>query len=404
MRVLIPNHFPLEGSGSGIYTQNVARELVAKGHQALTICPDHQEEAGYPFETRTILFTPDEGAEADAARLPFNFPCFTTHPRSSTTFADLDAEQRAAYVQAFQSAIDDAVADWKPDVIHAMHLWVTGYAATKTGVPTVATAHGTDLMGFKRYADWRELALEGVRKTPAVIAISRQVAADTSELYDVPREKIRLIMNGFDESIFHTMVLDRTTVLHEFGIGEPPRALIMFVGKLTKFKGIDVLLDAAAIYEAALPGVMTLIIGEGELHDQLRLRAADLHLKQVHFLGQQPQSEIARLLNVADLSIVPSRVEPFGLVAVEALACGTPVVATNAGGLPDFINQDVGWLVEVDDPDGLAQAVIEAVQSDARSKKGLFAADYASQHFAWSQQVDKMVDVYHEVLGGDELV
>jgi glycosyltransferase involved in cell wall biosynthesis len=404
MRVLIPNHFPLEGSGSGIYTQNIARELVAKGHQALTICPDHRAEAGYPFETRTILFTPDEGAESGGERMPFNFPCFTTHPRSSTTFADLDAGQRTAYVQAFRSAIDDAVADWKPDVIHAMHLWVTGYAATKTGIPTVATAHGTDLMGFKRYAVWRELALEGVRKTAAVIAISRQVRTDTMALYEVPQEKIRLIMNGFDESIFHTMALDRTTVLREFGIGDSPRALIMFVGKLTRFKGVDVLLDAAAIYEAALPEVMTLIVGEGELHDQLRSQAADLHLKQVRFLGQHPQSDIARMLNVSDISIVPSRTEPFGLVAVEALACGTPVVATNAGGLPDFINQDVGWLVNVDDRDGLAQAIIEAVQSGARSTKGPFAADYASQHFAWSQQVDKMLDVYHEVLGGHEPV
>lgn len=399
MRVLVPNHFPLEGSGSGIYTQNVARELVAKGHQALTICPDHQQEAGYPFETRTILFTPDEGAETGGERLPFNFPCFTTHPRSSTTFADLDADQRTAYVDAFQKAIDAAVISWKPDVIHAMHLWVTGYAAAKTGVPTLATAHGTDLMGFKRYADWRALALEGVRKTAAVVAISRQVADDAMALYDVPQAKIRLIMNGFDESIFHSMDLDRTDVLREFGIHDSPSALIMFVGKLTRFKGVDVLLDAAAIYEAALPQVMTLIIGEGELHDQLRSQAAELHLKQVRFLGQHPQPEIARLLNVADVSIVPSRVEPFGLVAVEALACGTPVIATNAGGLPDFINQDVGWLVEVGDPEGLAEAVVEAVQSGVRSTKGPFAADYAREHFAWSQQVDKMLQVYHEVLG-----
>jgi glycosyltransferase involved in cell wall biosynthesis len=401
MRVLIPNHFPLEGSGSGIYTQNVARELVKKGHRALAICPDHEARHGYPFDVETILFTPDEGAPPEDGRLPFNFPCFTTHPRSNTTFGELDAGQRAAYVAAFQKAIGAAVQSWKPDVIHAMHLWVTGYAAAATGVPYAATAHGTDLMGFRKYADWRQVALEGVRQAGAVIAISRQVAADAMALYEIPEAKVRLIANGFDESVFHTMELDRSQVLRAFGLEESPGGLIMFVGKLTRFKGVDVLLEAAAVYEAALPGATTLIVGDGELSDELQSQAKDLRLRDVHFLGQHPQPEIARLLNVADVSAVPSRVEPFGLVAVEALACGTPVIATNAGGLVDFVNEDVGWLVDVGDAGGLASAVIEAIETDARSNKGLVAARYARQHFSWSQQVDKILAVYHEVLGND---
>ena len=400
MRVLVPNHFPLDGSGSGIYTQNVARELVAKGHQAMTICPDHQVEAGYPFETRTILFATGEELEADNGRLPFNFPCFTTHPRSSTTFADLDSDQREAYVQAFQQAIEAAVAAWKPDIIHAQHLWVTGYAAADTGVPYVATAHGTDLMGFGRYPAWRELALEGVRQAGAVIAISHQVADEAMALYDIPERRIRLIMNGFDASIFKPMDLDRSDVLRSFGIDDLPEAVILFVGKLTHFKGVDVLLEAAAVYEGALADSLTLIIGDGELRDQLQAQAASLQLDHVHFLGQHSQPEIARLLNVADVSVVPSRVEPFGLVAVEALACGTPVIATNAGGLIDFIDERVGWLVDVDAADQLAGAVIHAIQTGARARKGPVAAGYASQHFSWSGQVDKMLDVYHEVLGG----
>ncbi len=403
MRVLIPNHFPLEGSGSGIYTQNVARELVKKGHHALAICPDHDVRGGYPFDVETILFTPDEGAAPGKDRLPFNFPCFTTHPRSSTTYADLDAAQRAAYVDAFQRAIDAAVETWKPDVIHAMHLWVTTYAATKTRVPTVATAHGTDLMGFQRYPDWQELALEGVGRSKAVIAISHQVADDAMDLYAIPETKIRLIMNGFDESVFHPMALDRKDVLRAFGI-EPPPALIIFVGKLARFKGVDVLLDAAAVYEAALPGVMTLIIGDGELHDELLSQAESLQLKHVRFMGQHPQAEIARLLNVADVSVVPSRVEPFGLVAVEALACGTPVIATDAGGLVDFVDDRVGWLVDVGDAGQLARAVIESIETHGKRTKGRVAAGYASQHFSWSQQVDKMLAVYHEVLGDDAKV
>jgi glycosyltransferase involved in cell wall biosynthesis len=399
MRVLVPNHFPLEGSGSGIYTQNVARELVKKGHRAMTICPDHEVRGGYPFEVRTILFTADGGSAPAEGRLPFNFPCFTTHPRSSTTFGDLDDGQRAAYVSAFEGAIGDAVAEWKPDVIHAQHLWVTGYAASKTDVPFVATAHGTDLMGFRRYPDWRGLALEGTRQAGAVIAISHQVADDAIALYDIPPARVRLILNGFDGSIFHPMTVDRAEVLRGFGLTGTPRAIVVFVGKLTAFKGVDVLLEAACAYESALGEVMTLIVGDGELREQLPAQAADLHLADVHFMGQHPQSQVARLLNVADVSVVPSRVEPFGLVAVEALACGLPVVATDAGGLPDFIDDQVGWLVEVGDPNQLASAIIEAIERDAKVDKGPVAARLARQRFSWSHKVDEMISVYSEVLG-----
>jgi glycosyltransferase involved in cell wall biosynthesis len=400
MRVLVPNHFPLEGSGSGIYTQNVARELVKKGHRAMTICPDHEVRGGYPFEVRTILFTADEGSAPAQGRLPFNFPCFTTHPGSMTTFGDLDEVQRAAYVSAFERAIGDAVEDWKPDLIHAQHLWVTGYAASRTGVPFVATAHGTDLMGFRRYPAWRALALEGTRKADAVIAISHQVAADAMALYDIPPARMRLIFNGFDESIFHPMTVDRAQVLRGFGLTGTPRAIVVFVGKLTAFKGVDVLLEAACAYEPALGEVMTLIVGDGELRDQLPAQAADLGLADVHFLGQHPQPQVARLLNAADVSVVPSRVEPFGLVAVEALACGLPVVATNAGGLPDFIDDRVGWLVEVGDSDQLASAIIAAIERDAKAHKGPVAASFARQRFSWSKKVDEMIGVYREALAG----
>ncbi len=398
MRILLPNHFPLEGSGSGIYTQNVARELVAKGHAALTITPAHAEQTGFPFETRSILFTPSGASMPNAQRLPFNFPCFTTHPLSSLTFGDLDHAQLQMYVQIFLAAIQEAVRDWKPDLIHAQHLWVTPYAAAKTGLPTIATAHGTDLMGFQNYPAWREIALEGAHRARAIIAISKQVAAETRSLYDVPKEQIHIIMNGFDQAVFHEMDVQRSQVLREHGLSFETNVLLLFVGKLTEFKGVDVLLDAAALYERVIPAVHTLIIGDGELRAALRTQAKELGLQGVHFLGHQSQGKISRLLNVADLCIVPSRAEPFGLVAVEALACGTPVVATNEGGLPDFIDERVGALVDVDDPHGLAKTIVSEIRQDAKAKKGAFAAAFAREGFSWSSQVEKMLSLYRKTL------
>ena len=81
MKILMPNHFPLQGSGSGIYTLNVALELLRAGHEVMVIVPDHQPVDEYPFITKTILFS--NGDEQNlSSQLDFNFPCFTTHPRS----------------------------------------------------------------------------------------------------------------------------------------------------------------------------------------------------------------------------------------------------------------------------------------------------------------------------------
>lgn len=398
MRVLLPNHFPLEGSGSGIYTQNVARELTEFGHEALALTPAHAEQEGYPFEVRSILFTPDAGGLAAPDRLPFNFPCFTTHPVSNTRFGDLDEGQRDMYVQAFVNEIQRAVTDWAPDLIHAQHLWVTPYAASQTGAPYVVTAHGTDLMGYREYPSWREIAEEGVRRAPIVIAVSHQVAADAKEIFGLDEGRVKVVLNGFDQGIFRVVSVERSRLLERYGIPSSPDILITFVGKLTRFKGVDILLEAAASYESALEGVVTLIIGEGELRENLQDRAQALGLEGVFFLGHLPQREVALFLNAADLSVVPSRVEPFGLVAVEAFACGTPVVATNEGGLPDFVDARVGALVDVDDAHALADAIVQEIRSDAKAEKGAFAARYALEHFSWSGQVAKMVELYARVI------
>ncbi len=398
MRVLIPNHFPLEGSGSGICTQNVARELVNKGHEALAITPGHDEQTGFPFEVRTILFSPDEVGDTRTERLPFNFPCFTTHPLSTTTYADLDDAQREAYIGAFRSAIDSATSEWEPEVIHAQHLWVTPYAAKLTGLPYVVTAHGTDLMGFRKYGAWKSVALEGARGAGAIIAVSKQVARDTIELYSVASEQVRLVWNGFDQGVFHVMSGDRNEVLTRHDLPPDPRYIVSFVGKLTHFKGVDVLLDAAVSYERELGEIFTIIVGDGELRSDLEGQAERLGLRGVYFLGHQAQSEVAKIFNVADVSVVPSRVEPFGLVAIEAMACGTPVVATNEGGLPDFVDKRVGALVDVDDPDQLAAKIVDEVRGEAKAVKGPFTAEYALHGFSWASQVDKMITIYEEVI------
>jgi len=393
----MPNHFPLQGSGSGIYALNVALELLKAGHEVLAIVPEHQAVDEYPFETRTIIFN---SGQNEGPRLDFNFPCFTTHPRSTTTFFELSDTQMHAYIDAWRAAINDAVGDFQPDVIHAHHVWVTPYIARETGIPYVITCHGTDLIGFQHGPRYRPMALAAAEHAHKVIAISRQVKSDAARTYQLPDEKVSLIWNGFGADHFKIIPgATKEAVLAEYGLERSDRPLVSFVGKFTRFKGIDVLLRAAAIYERHLDGVQTVLAGHGELWDDMHALRDELGLEGVHFLGHQPQDKVARIYNAADVSVVPSRSEAFGLVAVEALACGTPVIATNEGGLPDFINEEVGALVPVEDPESLAQAVIREIERNTKQSKGPYAHEYACKNFTWTKQVARMVDLYREAIG-----
>ena len=136
---------------------------------------------------------------------------------------------------------------------------------------------------------------------------------------------------------------------------------------------------------------LTLISGDGELRGSLEEQAKSLNLENVRFLGNQPQTVLKDIYNIADVSCVPSRREPFGLVAAEAMACGTPVIATNEGGLPDFINEKVGTLVPVDDPKQLSFAVKQVVNGEKVFDRDAIAKEAQDKH-----SVDKKVDEFKE--------
>jgi glycosyltransferase involved in cell wall biosynthesis len=396
MRILILNHFPLEGSGSGVYTKNLARELSEMGHTVKVVFPEIEQVSFDEFETRVIMF---KGPHTLHPEFDYNFPCFTSHPRSVKTYYELTDEQIEDYVQKFVDVTREEVERFKPDVIHAQHLWVTPYAASLTDVPYIVTAHGTDLKGFVIDDRYHKYALEGARKASKIITISEQVDREVSELYGVPEDKKQMVQNGYDENLFKVVELNKLSVLNDFNLSVEPDFIVSFAGKLTHFKGVDVLLKAAKIYDKAVDGeVVTLIAGNGELFEELNKLKMTLKLDHVKFLGHVSQDQLVDLYNIADVSTVPSRTEPFGLVAIEALACGTPVVGTNQGGLPDFLIKEVGTLVPVDDDLALADAIIAELKHKDKEKRALEAADYAVKNFSWKRSIGVVASMYESII------
>ena len=394
MKILIPTQFFLDGSGSGIYVQNIARVLGALGHQVKIISTDNQPVEGKPYPVRTIICDP-AGKGGD---LPFNVPYFTTHPSSNQTFYALTDEQFGQYVDVLGAVLKEEIDAFEPDVVHCQHASIFSYHLSKLHVPYCITLHGTDLMGFKKEPRFKEYVLAGARGAYRLISISQQVTKETKELFGVGDDKIALIHNGYDDDLFYPRRVTRGDVLRKYGIEGDVPALVSFVGKLAHFKGIDVLIRAAAIYEKEIPGVMTLIVGQGQLREKLETQVKELGVGGVRFLGHQTQDEVAQIYSVADVSTVPSRMEPFGLVAIEALACGTPVVASNGGGLPDFIDDTVGRLVTMEDHEELARTIVEEIVSNAKASKGPRASRYAKEGFSWSIPVKKMVDLFEEAV------
>lgn len=386
MKVLLVNHFPLEGSGSGIYTKNIAQNLLKQGHEVRVIVVDSEFNEDQELFVRTIHY--------------YRFPCFTTHPKSTNKFCNLSREEMNDYLNKFLTTVREETESFDPDLIHCQHIWIAPYAALKTNKPYIITTHGTDIKGFKEDKRYRSIAIKAAAGAKKIITISRQVHQDVLKYYGVNEDKLRLIRNGFDQNIFKKMSLNRDEVLSDFipGYQGGARWVVNFVGKLTDFKGVDLLIQAAEIYEKALPGVMTLITGDGELRERLVEMVKEKELKGIHFLGNQKQKVVAKLYNIADVSVVPSRVEPFGLVALEALACGTPVIVSNAGGLPDFINDKVGSLFQMNDYRALAEKIINALQNDEKKKKGDYAAEYALKNYSWERTVQELIKVYEEVL------
>lgn len=395
MRVLLINHFPLEGSGSGIYTQNVADVLLKLGHEVMVIAPDHKQVTNKDFLVRSIIFS--NGVNKNF-HLPFNFPCFTTHPFSNTTFYELTDTQISDYTNTFLDFIYKAKEDFNPDIIHAQHLWVSSYCALKTGIPFVTTCHGTDLIGFRKGKRYRNMTIDAVKSASFIIAISNQVKKDILNLFDISDKKIKVISNGFNSDIFRIKEIDRQKILNELGLPIDVEKVICFVGKLTYFKGVDVLIKAASIYEKTLDNTITLIVGYGELYEKLINLTKKLNLERFYFLGHHDQNMVSKIYNLADLSIVPSRKEAFGLVAIEALACGTPVIGTINGGLQDFLNEEVGALVKQDSPEDLAKKIIKEIKSDSKSKKSKLAAKYALENFSWNKNVKELIKIYKKVI------
>ncbi len=420
MNILQVTGFPNNGAGSGTLITTQAEGFVKQGHNICTILSENRTD--FPrvpgVKYHLVPFTAENGTpEKIEGQLDFNFPMFTTHTRSTSTFWNLNLDQIKAIEEKYRQAIQEEVETFKPDIIHGQHNWIHNAIATESGIPTVVTIHGTDLMGYKRSLDTLkdlraklkignlsneelkelkaesdkyfhlvEMAKKSAQNSQRVVVISEDQRKQFCELFPEAADKVVLVKNGYNPDVFHVMEdVDKDTLFDSLTSdrsedGKLPKDydnMALFVGKFADFKGIDVLLDATKKNEEACEKegkkLLTVVVGTGALEPELKAQAEELGLKNLHFVGLQGHDVIRQLQNLADISVVPSRKEPFGLVVIEGTACGHPVVATNSGGIPDIMNTTGKTIKENYDPETDSQD--QSILAPNPGTKGTYTTD-----------------------------
>jgi D-inositol-3-phosphate glycosyltransferase len=306
------------------------------------------------------------------------------------------------------------------DAVHA-HYWLSGWAAHLVrrywDTPFIQMFHTTAHMknAVSGVAD-RESGIRLRTERHLLGLADGLIAANPDERADLiwrlgtPADKICTVPPGVDLTLFQPQ--NQAACRHALDLPRD-RPIILFVGRVDPIKGIETLLEVAALMaadvaESAPP--LFLFIG-GDLDDAgepigplagVRDAATALGVAdRFHFVGSQPQNELPCFYGAADLVAVPSRYESFGLVAVEAMACGTPVVASRVGGLRYTIEEGVsGLLVPHSDPAALAAALAALLSDDPRRLAMAASARAAAERFAWPAVASSIRHVYHRLAAG----
>lgn len=291
------------------------------------------------------------------------------------------------------------------NILHA-HDWLVANAAIGLKhlfrLPLVATIHSTEYgrrNGLR--TDYHHMIHQTETKLTyeawRVICCSEYMASHASWVFKLDRGKIDVVLNGVDTERF-TEPYDREAFRGRFA--RPEEGLVLYVGRLVYEKGVSVLVEA-------IPRILSkanakfVIVGDGYLRESLMRQASNLGVAhKVLFTGFLDDRTLKLLYRTADVFVVPSLYEPFGIVALEAMAAKTPVVATGVGGLSEIVEHDrTGVRVYPNDPNSLAWGITRAL-TDRNHARWLSENAYQGllDVFDWSVIAEKTKGVYERVL------
>jgi glycosyltransferase involved in cell wall biosynthesis len=440
------------------------RTRIAAGSLGAAASPSHGETffAGLPISTAD--FTPafeawQRGEDPLDQPVPLHASYEDKPGAPDRIFTAVSPELAARQVNSWRRLFR-GLRPFQPQVLHLHHLTPLHDAAEQVWpeLPVVTHLHGTELLmleGIEQYSGaggkgspigvseswrhagyWADRLRATAQRSQRILAVSTDHAARAVRVLDVPEDRVTVIPNGVDTEHFERLALtspERLALLQHWLVDDPQgwdesgrpgsvrycladlaafvdstemRPVLLYIGRFTAVKRLPLLLRAYARVRSRLGPVAPLLIwgghpGEWEGEHPYSVVEKE-RIDGVFFIGWRGHEDLRLGLGCADLMVVPSVGEAFGAVYLEAMSAGLPVVATNTGGPPTFLNLDrrtpEGWLIPPDDEDALVEVLVEAVTFPRERRARAKAAQALVQRgYSWQAVAEKVVDVYDQV-------
>jgi teichuronic acid biosynthesis glycosyltransferase TuaC len=373
-----PNH--------GVFVENRLRHLIASGEVVSRVVAPVPY---FPFSSARF------GHYAEFAQVPtweerhgltINHPRYILIPKVGMNMTPHLLAWAA--LPAVRAAIK---AQGGADIIDAHYLFPDGVAATiigkALGLPVVMTARGTDVSLIPRYPVPRRMIQRACRRAAGIITVSAALK-DGLATMDVDPDHVTVLRNGVDLKLFRPM--DRQATRRRLGLDGPT---LISVGHLIERKGHHLIVEAMP----SLPGFTLLIAGEGPERANLERRIAELSLgDRVRLLGSRPHAELPELYGAADALILASSREGWANVLLEAMACGTPAIATPIWGNPEVVAKPEAGIIMVERS---AKAIADSVNAlfGPRMPTREATRAYASA-FSWDATTRGQIDLFRRVI------
>ena len=370
MRVLVlPSWYPTSDDPiRGSFFAEQAEALARFGHKVSVIVLQGDAERGVRTEVTR---------RGDVTEYRLHFAALPFH----LTYARIARALIGLFSTVFRSD--------RPDILHVHSFGVICYARLISRlyhIPFVVTEHVSWFeRGLLSEKDMRGIASD-YRRASAVIAVSRGLADRIAPLCALP---VRVVPNAVDDRFFRT----------DLNRAEGDVFPFLSIGSLDKNKGMDALLRAFAEARRICPKISLTIAGDGPERETLEALCEELGVSDaVRFTGRVSREKCAELYAACGAFVLASRVETFGLVLAEAMACGRPIIMTDTGARRDLVTGETGIAVDIDDAGALSRAMTEIAQDPFRFDPGKIRA-YCAGRFSGPAVCRELTNIYEEILG-----
>lgn len=293
------------------------------------------------------------------------------------------------------------------DLIHVHgHPYLSSFLAAKIakryGKPLVLTQHNTFIEYNNVWDDIEKLndlavGKQVLKEADKIIVVSNATRNYVLSL-GADAEKIEVLHNGVDLNRFRPLTGMRGEMRKKLGISEDA-SVVLTVRRLVYKNGIDTLIESAKIAIKKNPRLVFIVIGKGPDFAEVREKVVQLGMQSnFRLMGFISDEDLPFYYNAADFFVLPSKSgEGLPLVALEAMSCGVPVIATNVGGTSEVMNEDYGKLVPPNSPDSLAEAILEFSHRELSALRRDLRA-IIEQKYSWDKNVEKLVEIYEELI------